>query len=81
AGMKKYPNVLINVRVQGKPDIQHPAIQAAVIKAEAQLAGRGRVLLRASGTEPVLRVMVEGEDHGLVEQLAEMLAQEVRNNL
>lgn len=81
AGMKKYPNVLINVRVQGKPDIQHAVIQAAVKKAEAQLAGRGRVLLRASGTEPVLRIMVEGEDHVLVQELAEMLAQEVRNNL
>jgi len=81
AGMKKYPNVLINVRVQGKPDIQHPAIQKAVAAAEAKLAGRGRVLLRASGTEPVLRVMVEGEDENLVRQLAEMLAQEVRNNL
>ncbi len=81
AGMNKYPNVLINVRLEQKPDLNHPALKAAIASAEAQLAGTGRVLLRASGTEPVLRVMVEGEDASLVQQLAETLADEVRNNL
>jgi phosphoglucosamine mutase len=54
---------LINVPVvRGFSWKDHPAITAALANAEADLAGRGRVLLRASGTEPLLRVMVEGED-------------------
>ena len=57
-----------------------PAIQSAVLAAEQELSGRGRVLLRASGTEPLLRVMVEGQDAGLVNALAEQLAQVVREH-
>ncbi|MFA6015101.1 MAG: phosphoglucosamine mutase [Gallionellaceae bacterium] len=75
-----YPQVLINVRVQGAAKLaEHAAIQAAVVEAEKALNGKGRVLLRASGTEPLLRVMVEGEDGVLVKNWAESIAQVVRD--
>jgi len=72
------PQVLVNVKLASKPDLQSPAIREAVAAAEADLAGRGRVLLRPSGTEPVVRVMVEGEDRGSVQRLAESIAAVVR---
>jgi len=67
------------VRVKDKKDLQSvPAIRDAVASVEATLGRKGRVLLRPSGTEPVVRVMVEGEDAGLVQRLAEELAQQVK---
>ncbi|HST03059.1 MAG TPA: phosphoglucosamine mutase, partial [Usitatibacter sp.] len=54
------------------------AVRDAVAKAEADLAGRGRVLLRASGTEPVVRVMVEGENRAHVQELANQIAAVVK---
>jgi phosphoglucosamine mutase len=72
------PQVLVNVRLAGKPDLQAPAVREAAARAEADLAGRGRVLLRPSGTEPVVRVMVEGEDRAHVQALAESIAAAVR---
>jgi phosphoglucosamine mutase len=75
AGMPKYPQRLVNVRTRTRIDLAgSPAIQAALSDAEAQLADSGRVVLRASGTEPVIRVMVEGEDEHMVLHLAEKLA-------
>lgn len=72
ADLVLYPQVLINVATAKKVDLnRHDQIQAAVKIAEKELAGRGRVLLRASGTEPKIRVMVEGEDGALVKKLAE----------
>ena len=72
ADLVLYPQVLINVATAKKVDLNcHDQIQAAVKTAEKALAGRGRVLLRASGTEPKIRVMVEGEDGVLVKKLAE----------
>ena len=77
--LKLFPQVLVNVRTQGKLDSAgHPGIQAAVGQAEKELAGAGRVLLRASGTEPLIRVMVEGADAEQVSRLAESIAVEVR---
>lgn len=73
-----YPQVLINVKVASKPDLQTPAIQAAVSAAEQELDGSGRVLLRPSGTEPKIRVMVEGVDRSQVEMLANRIADVVR---
>ncbi len=71
AELTLFPQVLKNVRLTDKTLWQsNTALQAAVKDAEAKLAGRGRVLLRPSGTEPVLRVMVEGQDAALVEALA-----------
>ncbi|QAB15005.1 phosphoglucosamine mutase [Hydrogenovibrio thermophilus] len=67
-GMKKYPQVLKNVRVDGFADISaNEALNSAVEASEKRMAGKGRVLIRASGTEPLIRVMVEGEDLTLVE--------------
>jgi phosphoglucosamine mutase len=74
------PQVLLNVKLAGKPDLQAPAIREATARAEADLAGRGRVLLRPSGTEPVVRVMVEGEDRAHVQALAESIAEAVRRS-
>jgi phosphoglucosamine mutase len=75
AGMPRYPQAMINVRTEQRLDLgQSPEIQDAVAIAEGELADAGRVVLRASGTEPVIRVMVEGQDEGLVVSLAERLA-------
>jgi len=74
-GMRKYPQCMINVPVSKKIDLDKAAaVQEAVRSAEQRLAGRGRVLLRPSGTEPVVRVMVEGEDAQQVHMEAEQLA-------
>jgi phosphoglucosamine mutase len=79
ADLTLYPQVLVNVRVSRNADCaSHAGVRAAVRDAEAALAGRGRVLLRPSGTEPLLRVMVEGEDEVAVRQWAETIAQAVR---
>lgn len=76
--MIKFPQTMINVKVNGKKDLlSAPEISQAVAAVEATLGRKGRVLLRASGTEPVVRVMVEGEDAALVKRLAEELAQQV----
>jgi len=74
-----FPQVLINVRVARKIDFAGDAgVRAAVTAAETELSGKGRVLLRPSGTEPLLRVMVEGEDAAQVQRLAENIAAAVR---
>lgn len=69
-----YPQTLINVTIKEKLDLNQPTLQAAVKSAEAVLKDSGRVLLRASGTEPKIRVMVEGRDAQQVAQLAEEIA-------
>ncbi|HSW13175.1 MAG TPA: phosphoglucosamine mutase [Solimonas sp.] len=79
-GMHKYPQVLINVPVVGKaaPVLESEPVKASVRQAEAELGQRGRVLLRASGTEPLVRVMVEAEAQSLAENSARMIADRVR---
>lgn len=78
SGMRKYPQVMINVKLSKKLDVLAlPTVKDAVAKAEAELSSSGRVLLRPSGTEPVVRVMVEGEDVTLVKKVCESLAEEV----
>ena len=80
AGMDRYPQTLVNVRVKQKIDLATAApVQAAVAKAESQLGTRGRIVLRASGTEPVVRVMVEGQDEAEVARLADEIAASVRS--
>jgi phosphoglucosamine mutase len=75
SGMIKCPQTMINVRRNKEIDVsKDEVIQAAAVKVELELAGRGRVLLRPSGTEPVVRVMVEGEEGALVAQKAQYLA-------
>lgn len=78
AGMPRFPQTLVNVRTAERidPEKSEP-IKAAIRQAEERLAERGRVLVRASGTEPVMRVMVEGEDASEVQGLAEKLAAEI----
>jgi phosphoglucosamine mutase len=77
AEMPKFPQTLVNVRVTGKADLDSQPVQASVQSVERQLGDRGRVVLRASGTEPVVRVMVEGEDAAQVETLAGQIAEAV----
>lgn len=78
SGMSKYPQILINVPIKTKIDLENtPQIQQAVKDAESDLADSGRVLLRPSGTEPLVRVMVEGEDAPKVQQLAQQIADSV----
>jgi phosphoglucosamine mutase len=75
AGMPRYPQTMVNVRTKSRLDPNaSPQIQEAVALVEKELADKGRVVLRASGTEPVIRVMVEGEDEQQVVSLAERLA-------
>jgi phosphoglucosamine mutase len=81
-GMDQYPQVLLNVRIREPVDPDaDPTIREAVGDVEAQLGDRGRVVLRASGTEPVIRVMVEGQDENQVNMLASRLADSVRSSL
>ena len=82
AGMPQFPQVMVNVRVRERIDPrQSPAIQAAVSRVEAALGRTGRVVLRASGTEPLIRVMVEGEDEAVVTRHANELAETVRQSV
>ena len=75
AGMRKYPQVLLNVRVARQFDpLTEPAVLDAAAEVERRFKGRGRIVLRASGTEPVIRVMVEGYDAGLVKSGARDIA-------
>lgn len=79
SGMKMLPQVLVNVRFAGEHDpLQSEAVKTATAEAEKALAGRGRVLLRKSGTEPLIRVMVEGEDEAKVTELANLIADQVK---
>jgi len=79
AGMPQFPQVMVNVRVRERIDPgQSPAIREAVERVEASLGHSGRVVLRASGTEPLIRVMVEGEDEAVVTRHANQLADVVR---
>jgi len=81
-GITPYPQVLINVRVADKPDLRtHAIIGPAVAGVEDALAGTGRVVLRYSGTEPLVRVMLEGKDSERVRQQAERLAGVIRDEL
>ncbi|WP_434356720.1 phosphoglucosamine mutase [Parasalinivibrio latis] len=80
-GMTLFPQVLVNVRFSGDTDpVTSPAVIAAKEAVEEKLADTGRVLLRKSGTEPLIRVMVEGEDAEKVQAYAEEIADAVRQN-
>lgn len=73
--LRKCPQVLVNVRFAGGVDpINHPAVKEGCERVTQAMAGRGRVLLRKSGTEPLVRVMVEGDDESMVRGYADELA-------
>ena len=76
-----YPQEMINVPLRQRGVVDSEKIQRAVVDAEARLADRGRVLLRPSGTEPLVRVMVEGQDAEEVAAVVEELAQVVRQEV
>lgn len=79
----KYPQVLINVRIPNQPDLkqqimQSPSLRALIAKEEERMAGAGRVLVRPSGTEPLIRVMVEAKELSVAQETAERLADWVK---
>ena len=78
-----FPQTLVNVRVRdedaGRATCRR--LQAAIARVEPALDGRGRVLVRYSGTEPLLRIMIEGEDQATVQAWAEEIAEAVRTTL
>jgi phosphoglucosamine mutase len=80
--LKVYPQLLVNVRVkERKPLDEMSRVQDEIRACEAELNGTGRVLVRYSGTEPLLRVMVEGEEQGQIERLADRIADAIRAEL
>ena len=79
AGLRKLPQVMLNVRAAGAREaLDDDSVREALAAVEGQLLGRGRVVLRASGTESVVRVTLEGEDGGEVQRLATTLADAVQ---
>ena len=82
AGMQKCPQFMVNVPVKKKVALdESPLLQEAIREAECELAGQGRVLLRPSGTEPLIRVMVEGTHMPQVKKIAQQLAQVVEKEM
>jgi phosphoglucosamine mutase len=82
APMRKYPQVLLNVRVAKQSDpLTDPNVESVVKQVERRFEGRGRIVLRASGTESVIRVMVEGFDAALVKKGARDIAAAVESAL
>jgi phosphoglucosamine mutase len=80
--IERFPQVLVNLRVVEKRPLESlPTVQAAVAKVEKALDGRGRVLIRYSGTEQKARVMVEGEDEARVREYADQIADELKRAL
>ena len=82
AGLHIYPQVLLNIPVRAKPNLEdEPEIIESIRRAEATLGDEGRVVVRYSGTEPLLRVMIEGRDQTMVDDLAGAIAQRARDRL
>jgi phosphoglucosamine mutase len=82
ADLTTYPQVLLNVRVREKVDLKSvPEVAAAIARVEARVAGQGRLLVRYSGTEPLLRVMLEGEHQDEIRGWAEEIVEVVKAHL
>jgi phosphoglucosamine mutase len=80
--MTAVPQILVNVKVKQKPDLSTiPEVQRAIELGEKQLNGTGRILVRYSGTESLLRIMVEGERDAMIREIADRLVQIVRTHL
>jgi phosphoglucosamine mutase len=82
AQLTTYPQVLMNVRVQQKVDLHAvPGVAAVIADVESRLAGNGRLLVRYSGTEPLLRVMLEGKDEGEIRRWGQEIVDAVKQHL
>jgi phosphoglucosamine mutase len=82
SGFARYPQVVLNVRVARKPPLDSIApVKEAMAKVEDELAGKGRLLVRYSGTENLARVMIEGQDEASIRRQAESLVQLLKENL
>jgi len=81
ASMETYPQVLMNVRVKDKAWENNEAIRRIIAENEAKLAGDGRILVRPSGTEPLIRVMAEGKEHGLLEEIVGEIGKIIKQEL
>ena len=82
AALVTYPQVLVNVRVREKQELAAvPSIAEAMARVERRLAGEGRLLVRYSGTEPLLRVMIEGKDQDEIHAWATEIADTVKHQL
>ena len=82
SGFKQYPQILVNVRVREKvPFSELPSVQAEVKQVEELLSQKGRLLLRYSGTEPLARVMIEGENQARIEAYAEKIAEVIKREI
>ena len=82
ANLEPYPQILINVRVRERPEISSvPDIASAMNAAELQLGDRGRILVRYSGTEPLLRIMMEGPDDVEIRTLSESIGDAARKTI
>jgi phosphoglucosamine mutase len=79
AGLHVAPQILVNVRVTDKAVLHDAAVAAAIARAERELGREGRILVRPSGTEPLIRVMIEGDDRERIDALAHGLAETVRS--
>jgi phosphoglucosamine mutase len=82
AALVTYPQILVNVRVRERADyMKVPAIADAIARVEQRVDGQGRVLIRYSGTEPLLRIMIEGRHQDEIATWAEEIAAAVRSGL
>ena len=72
------PQLLKNVRFEGGQPLGNPAVKQAIADSEAELAGKGRLVIRASGTEPLIRVMAEGDDAAQVEAVVDRICAAVK---
>ena len=77
--MKKYPQKLKNLKVKEKKPIEKmEKVREAIDQAEKRMEGRGRVLVRYSGTEPLIRIMVEADNEKLIEEIVELIEEAIR---
>jgi phosphoglucosamine mutase len=75
--MKTYPQILVNVRVVDKRCVDRDGVRDAIAAAERSMSGKGRILVRPSGTEPLIRIMIEGQDESEMRTIAQFIADRI----